>query len=477
MNAGEFRVSESAGGDAALGAVAAGREVGTPTPPTPRGYTRGVVKRCQVLVIGGGPAGATAAALLAQQGARVCLLERARFPRPHVGESLQPASFKLLEHHFGLGAQVAAQGFARKYGAVYVWGRDREPWSVLFDERLERDLPTLDEQGLLTGDYLRAWQVDRAVFDSLLLDNAAAQGAEVLQRWEATAPLMEGGRVVGARVRRLEDGQEQDIRADIVLDASGQRCLLGRSLGLTRAVTDLRSTATYTYLEGAGGVPGPLGRHVQLVVSVPGGWVWFIPVSANRTSVGVVTDARRRLEPHEFQQALDAAELPITGCALEQPLRFARDWSFTHKAFAGPGWMLMGDAACFVDPVLSGGVDFAIRGAFNAAVGALKILGGEPEGPIGQSYDQGLRTEYRAYLSMARYWYANNASVEGLFWRAHQAVPKGSAATPLRAFVYLTTGQYAADRHFKIFQGWQEQNMFKALGVNKAALQASRREL
>ena len=116
-------------------------------------------QRPRVLIIGGGPAGASAAGILARAGASVRVLERATFPRHHVGESLQPATSTLLEEHLGLGAALAAQGFAHKFGAVYVWGETREPWRVLFDPRLELDLDGLDEAGLLAGGYEHAWQV------------------------------------------------------------------------------------------------------------------------------------------------------------------------------------------------------------------------------------------------------------------------------------------------------------------------------
>lgn len=432
-----------------------------------------------VLVLGGGPAGATAAAVLARHGAQVRLFERTRFPRHHVGESLQPASFRLLDEHLGIGPRFAAAGFARKYGAVYVWGESREPWSVLFDDRLERDLADLDEAGLLSGDYEHAWQVDRATFDHMLLDAAREQGARVTERAEATRILQEGGRVVGAEIR-LPDGTLEEMRADTVLDCTGQRCMIGRALGQTRLVSDLQATATYGYYDHAGGVPGALGRHVQLVVSTPEGWAWFIPTSPTRTSVGVVCNSRERLPLARFEAIVAAADLPIAGGHLVDgergPLRFSRDWSFTHRRFAGPGWFLVGDAACFVDPILSGGVDFAVRGGCAAALAVLQ--GSEAGGPsmpeIAARYDQRLRAEYRAYLKLARYWYGNNRSVDGLFWTAHESVHATSVATPMRAFVYLTTGHYAADRHFKVFAQWQEQKMFRALGVDAAALKATR---
>jgi len=435
--------------------------------------------RPSVLVLGGGPAGATAGAVLARHGVQVKIFEKTRFPRHHVGESLQPATFRLLDEHLGIGGRFAAAGFARKYGAVYVWGESREPWSVLFDDRLEQDLPGLDEAGLLAGDYEHAWQVDRATFDHMLLEAARQEGAAVTETAEATRILRDGARVVGAEIR-MPDGRLVEHHADFVLDCTGQRCMVGRALGMTRLVSDLQATATYGYYDDAGGIEGPLGRHVQLVVSTPEGWAWFIPTSPTRTSVGVVCNSRERLSLERFEAIIHAAGLPTRDGRLVDegrgPLRFARDWSFTHKRFAGPGWFLVGDAACFVDPILSGGVDFAVRGGCAAALAVLQAQDptAASAGGVSARYDQRLRAEYRAYLKLARYWYGNNRSVDGLFWTAHESVHATNIATPMRAFVYLTTGHYAADRHFKVFARWQEEKMFRALGVDADALRDTR---
>ena len=423
-----------------------------------------------ILVLGGGPAGAAAAGLLAKSGAPVLVVERAQFPRPHVGESLQPATFDLLRRHLGL--DFSADGFARKYGAVYVWGERRAPWSVLFDERLDRDLPGLDEAGLLAGAYEHAWQVDRATFDHRLLQAAAAHGADVRHGWTAIAPRMDGERVVGMRLRDPH-GDEVDQPATHVLDCTGQRGVLGRALGGTRLVSDLQASATYAYFDGAGGVPGPLGRHVQLVVSLPEGWAWFIPISPTRTSVGLVHRLKERLDVERFRALLHPAGLPLSGATLvnpSRPLHHGRDWSFTHQRFGGPGWTLVGDAACFVDPILSGGVDFAVRGGFAAAVA---VLDGAPEAH--DRYAADLRRDYKAYLRLARYWYGNNRSVDGLFWQAHDSIPATATSTPTRAFVYLTSGRYAADRHLQIFDAWQERRMFRALGLDPERLASARR--
>ncbi len=417
-----------------------------------------------VLVIGGGPAGATAAALLSQQGREVVLAERTRFPRPHVGESLQPASLKLLDRHFGVWDRFAAAGFARKYGAVYVWGESRTPWSVLFDDRLEADIDSLTEAELLAGDYEHAWQVDRARFDQILLDMAREQGAEVHEDTLVKDVIIEGDRVVSAVLEG--PGGPVRVRPRVVVDGSGQRCVIGRPLGEPETVPDLQSTASYGYVDGAGGIPGALGRHAQLVVTIPEGWIWFIPTSPTRTSIGVVHRRRERMTRAAWDAAVAQAGLPLEGAVFDEAhgLRFARDWSFSHRRVAGENWVLAGDAACFVDPILSGGVDFAIRGAANAAVAILEA-GDGPLGAPGQRYAKAVRREYQTYLNLARYWYGNNRSVDGFFWQAHQAIDALSGTTPLRAFVYLTTGHYAADRHLKVFSEWQEQRIFEALGV------------
>lgn len=428
-----------------------------------------------VLVIGGGPGGATAAALLASHGVNVTLLERTRFPRHHVGESLQPSSLKLLEKHFGLKQQLSAQGFARKYGAVYVWGESRNPWSVLFDERLDTDLPDLTETRLLAGDYECALQVDRAVFDRVLLDNARNLGVNVLEEHEAIRPVLEGNRVKGVLVRA--NGQTKTLSATSIIDATGQRCLLGRTFGTIESLPDLQATATYGYFQGAGGVPGPLGRHVQFVVTTPMGWIWFIPVSATLTSVGVVHHERRKMNEADFLKMLNTAGLPMEDATLIEHqgsrLRHVRDWSYKNTEVAGENWLMVGDAAAFIDPILSGGVDFAIRGGCNAALALLRAHTDSSQRHAAiQEYANQVQTEHKAYLKLARYWYGNNRSVDGFFWTAYDAIKPESGSTALRAFVYLTSGKYSTDRHFKVFAGWQEKTMFRALGVDRTALKA-----
>lgn len=437
-----------------------------------------------IIIIGGGPAGAVCAGVLAEQGVECLLLEKEKHPRHHVGESLQPATFELLDHYLGVKEELEAQGYAYKFGAVYIWGETRKPWRILFDKNLEENLEdkhvelvdSLSEQELLSGGYEHALQVDRASFDKILFEAAKRKGANLLENTEVKQVLFtKDGQAIG-----VELANGEIVNASVVVDASGQRCMIGKQLGWVENIEDLRSVAIYGYFENTAGLPEPLCRHVQYVVTVPEGWIWFIPISKTHTSIGLVTKEKRKFSEEEFLDIIQNAEIPLgEGKLVEwdgQRIRYARDWSYACSQFRGKNFLLLGDAACFVDPILSGGVDFSVRSGATAAQAIIAGLKADDfEKPFVQ-YERRLKKEYNAYLRMARYWYGNNRSVDGFFWEATQLVDKETLSTPLRAFVYLTSGRYATDQHFKIFPRWQEEIMFEAIGVDKKQTQEALRK-
>ncbi len=393
------------------------------------------------LILGGGPAGATLGALLARDGLRAAVLEKERMPRPHVGESLIPGVLAALDASGAL-PKVERAGFTRKYGATYVWGRTREPWTVKFSE--------------VYPDQAFAWQVDRAAFDKLLLDHAAAEGVEVHQGVTALGPLGSDGRVEGARVR-LADGSETTVAADLTIDATGQDALFGRHFRTREFNAALRHVALYGHWSGGRGLHEVLGSGDPsdagniIIAAVPDGWIWHIPIAHTMRSVGLVTDpaavaglSAADRTAHYLRQVRACPEIAalLEGAAwTSERVQALSDWSFFCSSFRGPGYLLVGDAACFIDPILSTGVTLAVNGALRAAR-AIRTARGTPW--LGELAYDWYETEYRAvaqdFADLAVHWYHGHADSEAWFWRAKRLADPSRNYSIRQAFVHLSSG-------------------------------------
>ena len=321
-----------------------------------------------VVVIGGGPAGSTAGALLARAGCKVRLFDRERFPRFHVGESLLPQSEPLLRR-LGVWDQLGAAGFQRKWGAHFTFEPDGGSNHIVFAGALG------------SRPAAQAFQVRRAEFDDLLLRNAATQGVDVEEGVEVLAVRFEGERASGVRIRRA-DGGEEEIGALVVFDATGREAMLGGQLKIRERDAVLRQAAMFSHYRGARLGLGKEGGDI-LVVGGPAGWYWMIPLDAETASVGVVFPggvmAERRGRPlAELYEELLAASPEVSGriagaTRIEQVHPLA-DFSYRLRRFGGDGWVAVGDAACFLDPVFSSGVHVALTTASRAADDVAKAL-------------------------------------------------------------------------------------------------------
>lgn len=317
--------------------------------------------RVDVLIIGGGPAGSTAACLLARAGASVLVCERERFPRFHIGESLLPYTTPLWRR-LGVFEKMKTAGFQPKWGARFRF----EPGE---------DCTALDFSRTLDRDSRMAFQVRRAQFDQLLLQNAAAAGARVLEQHEVVEFRRAGGdgegRIEGAKVRDRAGDKTFEVEARFIIDATGRDTFLGSRLGLKERDQVLRQVALYGHFRGAKMGLGRDGGDI-LVVGGPYGWFWMIPLDSETTSVGIVCPSRRMAE--RGQRSLKelfaslVAESPevsgrLAGAESITEIEAAADFSYRCRQFYGDGWALTGDAACFLDPVFSSGVMLAMRSA------------------------------------------------------------------------------------------------------------------
>lgn len=328
------------------------------TPALDPSSTEAASPCCDVLVIGGGPAGSTMASLLARQGRRVVLVEKCRHPRFHIGESLLPANVPLFEA-LGLREQIAAIGMP-KYGVEFVSPQHAQHSFVEFSQAWDDRLPM-------------AWQVRRSDFDEVLFRHAQAQGAQVVEDCLVRCVAFDAE---GATVHaEMGEGQARSWRARYVVDASGRDTLLARQLGIKQRNPRHNSAAMFGHFRGARRLPGDKLQGNISIFWFEHGWFWFIPLADGITSVGAVAwpyYMKGRDKPvREF--FLDTIAMcpklteRLAGAQIVSEVEATGNYSYVCDRSHGPNYLLLGDAYAFVDPVFSSGVMLAMQSAFSGA--------------------------------------------------------------------------------------------------------------
>ncbi|MCB9845367.1 MAG: tryptophan 7-halogenase [Phycisphaeraceae bacterium] len=405
-----------------------------------------------VAIIGGGPSGTTAGSLLKKYdpALRAVILEKERFPRPHIGESQLPALAPVLDE-MGVWDKVEAAGFPIKLGGSFTWGSDQESWDFNFyPEELFQDEPRparYQGQRLFT-----AFQVERAIYDTILLRHAESLGVEVREATMVRDVKREGDRITGFE---LDSGET--ITARHYLDGSGSPAVLRRAMGVVSvAPRELRNIAIWDYWENAEWAVhiGIGGTKIQ-VRSLPYGWIWFIPLGPTRTSVGLVC-------PSEYykQRGLSSSEL-YHAALKEQPqiahlLRNAtargdvettKDWSHLSERLVGENWFLIGEACGFADPILSAGMTLAHQSARHAAYTILELDRGELDAAWLRSwYNERNRLNIGQHIRFAQFWYASNGCFKDLKENCRKIADEaGMSLSPKEAWEWLARGGFSAD--------------------------------
>ncbi|MGB0597417.1 MAG: NAD(P)/FAD-dependent oxidoreductase [Rubripirellula sp.] len=308
------------------------------------------------VVIGGGPAGCSAATIVAEAGRDTLLVERDPMPRFHVGESLMPETYWALER-LGVNQQIRSCGWQVKKSVQFVTHNGTESDPFFFRQHDDRD----------NSD---TWQVERSEFDKMLFDRAVEVGADCYDRTRLVdVKFDDEGRACGVSVRG-EDGEQHDIDCRVVVDATGQQSFLANKLGLKQIDPNLKKAAIWSYYKGAVRGDGDNeGATIIMQTASKEAWFWFIPMSRGVTSIGCVGDAdyllKGRGKPEDVYRE-ELSQCPGMGRRLDDAqqlgdIKTAKEFSYMTTSNSGDGWVLVGDALGFIDPVYSSGVYFALE--------------------------------------------------------------------------------------------------------------------
>jgi flavin-dependent dehydrogenase len=316
-----------------------------------------------VIVMGGGPAGSSVASILAREGRQVILFEKEVFPRHHIGESLMTDTYWTFRR-MGLLEKLKESPFVRKYSVQFANSAGKESRPFYFFEGVHHESAV-------------TWQVTRAQFDHMLINHAAEQGAVVHQGVLVKQVLFEGDRAVGVEVQ-MQDGSRQKFFAKVVVDATGQSAMLSNKFRWRVRDPKLKKAVLYSYFKGAHREPDLNGGATLVLRTEPGsgGWFWYIPLENDITSVGIVANPEYLLKNrgqdlakiyHEEIEKCESCRKRVAEGTRVDKIYSILDYSYRSKHNAGNGFILIGDAYGFLDPIYSSGVLLALKMAELAA--------------------------------------------------------------------------------------------------------------
>lgn len=360
-------------------------------------------------------------------------MEQDKFPRYHIGESMVTGLNLILEE-LGLTEAMVNHGFTVKNGATFVWGSERDPWAVRFAE---------------VGGPEHTFQVVRSEFDYMLLNNARHLGVRVIEEARVIDVLFEQDRCNGLKYVLGNSGIETTAHARFIIDASGQNALLSRKSGWLEWDEDLKNVAIWAYYQGGNRYSGKEAGNI-LIENTPNGWIWVIPLHEGTQSVGLVMPAsnvagggRQNLEQIYLNTIANSGETKRLLAPAQRTSSFhtARDWSYKSKHFYGSGFLLVGDAGGFVDPLFSSGVFLATNGGRMAAK-TIDSLFNEPEreAELLERYEKSYTDFFDTVVSIVHYFYEASQNKESYWIKAQELIDPRQQMESRQDFIRLISG-------------------------------------
>jgi FAD-dependent halogenase len=407
-----------------------------------------------VIVVGGGPGGATLASFVAMNGARVLLLEREHFPRYQLGESLMVSTVQGICRSLGVLESLDRAGFVRKPGGVFRWGEGPDLWTLSFTQA----------QQLTSQDMNYAFHVERSKFDQILLDNARKVGVVVREGATVERAIVHDERVTGVSYLTT-DRISRTAGARFVVDASGSSSRLFPLVGERIFSQFFRNIALFCYYAGADRLPPPLeGGGISEAFS--DGWMWFLPLGDHLTSVGAVIGAEqagvlsddRALSMRRFLDACPHIHRLLTHATrvTDGPygqFRIRRDFSYTNQRLWRPGLVLVGDSACFLDPLFTTGVHLATYAGLLAARSINTVLNGELDEILAfEEFEYRYRIEFELFYHFLIAYYDMHEDDSSGFWYSRK-VERSPELHNIEFIRLLTRGQDSPEEYFCAKQG------------------------
>ena len=407
-----------------------------------------MAEQYDAIVIGGGPAGSTASTVLSLDGNKVLLLEKEYHPRYQIGESLLPVTIYGIAGVLGVKEKLEAAGFTKKYGGTFKWGKNKTPWNFAFAESFF----------VKQGGELYSYQVERAVFDKILFDNARDKGVTVQEGCRVVDVQLPSAPYSGKYESKVSyvdpQGKTQDATSAYVIDASGSKGIMGPKVGKRTYDEYFRNLAVFGYFAGGRRFEEEKMAGNIFSEAFSEGWLWYIPLRDNLTSVGVVLSkdkwAELKSKPLEdiLMESIEQSEVvrdflkgvPFSTEKNYDEIRLKIDYSYSMDKFWTHGGVLVGDAACFIDPVFSSGVHLATYSALLAARSINSILSGNiSEKTALEEFEKRYKKEFSQFYQFLVSFYDREQTEDSYFWKAHKVLDTKSS-TAKEAFVKLVSG-------------------------------------